>query len=86
MNILGRTKWTHAFGRVVRRLRTAQKLTHNEFTERASIDHSYCRLLETGKRHPSLYVLACIAEALRMQPDELVREVTSEVKKQARAG
>jgi transcriptional regulator with XRE-family HTH domain len=85
MNIIDRKQWGKAFGRVLKRQRTARKLTHDELTTRAGIDNSYCWYLETGRRHPTLHVIVSIACALGMQPDELLRAVMVEVKKPARA-
>jgi transcriptional regulator with XRE-family HTH domain len=63
-----------AVGDRVRQRRKKLGLTQEELAGRAGIDTSYVGQLERGLRHPSLRVLACVAEALEMQVADLLRE------------
>lgn len=59
-------------GRNVRRLREAQSLTQEELAFSAELDRSYVNGIERGIRNPTVTVIARIAEALGVRPDELL--------------
>lgn len=61
-----------AFGRVLREYRLILDLSQEELAERADLDRTYPSLLERGLRSPSLEMLFRIAEALGIDPAELV--------------
>lgn len=61
-----------AFGRVLREYRLTLDLSQEELAERADLDRTYPSLLERGLRSPSLEMLFRIAEALAIDPAELV--------------
>ena len=54
------------YGRAIRIVRTARRLTQSALAERLSIGSSHLSLIEADKRKPSLRVLDEIAEALNV--------------------
>jgi transcriptional regulator with XRE-family HTH domain len=63
------------FGRILRNLRNARKLTQEELAYRAGMDVTYLSDLERGKWNPSLAVLVDLARALTVHPSELLRDL-----------
>jgi len=56
----------------VRRARRKAGLTQEQLALEAKIDLTYVGGIERGKRNPSVIVLARIAEALNIEPLELL--------------
>lgn len=56
------------FGELLRELRTARKMTLQDFEEKTGITMSYIQRLETGKSQPSLRVLEELADFLNVDP------------------
>lgn len=69
------TTVTEAFSVVLKERRIELKLTQDDIAAASDVDRTHISLLERGKRQPSLSVAILIAEALKMEPDELIREV-----------
>ena len=63
------------FGRMLRGLRDARKLTQEELAYRAGIDVTYLSDLERGKWNASLAVLVDLASALAVHPSELLKDL-----------
>ena len=63
------------FGTVVRELREARGWTQEELAERANMNASYLGFVERGDNVPTLTIIIQIAEGLRAEPGELLREV-----------
>lgn len=63
------------FGTVVRELREARGWTQEELAERANMNASYLGFVERGDNVPTLTIIIQIAEGLRVEPGELLREV-----------
>jgi transcriptional regulator with XRE-family HTH domain len=63
------------FGRILRGLRDARKLTQEELAYRAGIDVTYLSDLERGKWNASLAVLVDLARALAVHPSELLKDL-----------
>ena len=61
-------------GRNLRRLRTDRGLSQEEFAEVLRIHRTYVGGLERGERNPSLQVVERLAQELRVDPVELLRE------------
>jgi transcriptional regulator with XRE-family HTH domain len=61
------------FGKRVRELRKAKKLSQLQLADKVGVDRSYVGLLERGERNPSLEVIAEIAKALGTKPDILLK-------------
>ena len=61
------------FGRNVRRLRDAAGVSQEELAFRAGMKRTYLSDLERGTRNPSVRALGRIAEALNVEPSELLR-------------
>jgi len=60
--------------RRIREFRTAAGLTQERLAEKVDISPQYLSRLETGRRVPSLDVVAELAEALNTTPSALVAE------------
>jgi transcriptional regulator with XRE-family HTH domain len=60
---------------VLRNARREQGVTQEALAETADFDRTYPSLLERGLRQPTLTYLFGIADALGMDPEELVRLV-----------
>jgi transcriptional regulator with XRE-family HTH domain len=63
------------FGRILRGIRTSQKLTQEELAYRAGMDVTYLSDLERGKWNPSLAMLVDLAVGLGVHPSELLRDL-----------
>ena len=66
-------EYQQVFGKRVRELRKERGLSQVELATKVGIDRSYMGFLERGERNPSLEVIAKIAEALNVTPDELLK-------------
>lgn len=66
--------WRRVVGENVRRARQAKGLTQEQLAFEAKIDLTYLGGIERGRRNPSLLVLARIASALSLPPNELLLE------------
>lgn len=56
----------------VRKYRKERKLTQFELGVQADITEDYVRAIEAGKRSPSLKVLGKLADALGVEPCQLI--------------
>lgn len=70
-----------AFGIVISRLRTERGLTQERFSAFACIARSHLTALENGEKIPRLDTFCRIAEALGLEPHELLKRVEEEAKK-----
>jgi transcriptional regulator with XRE-family HTH domain len=61
-------------GTNVRRARHKAGLTQEQLALEAKIDLTYVGGIERGKRNPTVIVLARIADALNIEPLELLRQ------------
>lgn len=57
----------------VRRLRNTKKLTQEELADRAKLSSRYVGSIERGKVSATVTVLGRLAEALGVEPNELIR-------------
>jgi transcriptional regulator with XRE-family HTH domain len=62
-------------GKVLKKLREALDLSQEEVAFRATLDRTYISLLERDERQPTITTIFGLAEALEMQPYELVKEI-----------
>jgi len=62
------------FGKNVRALRVRAGLSQEELAFRANMKRTYLSDLERGTRNPSIRALGRLAEALHVDPTELLRE------------
>jgi transcriptional regulator with XRE-family HTH domain len=63
-----------AFGRAVRRVRSAQGLSQEELGFKSGLDRTYISGIERGTRNPTLESLWRIARALNVPASDLIRE------------
>lgn len=61
-------------GQNVRQRRKALKLTQERFAQRCGLHRTYIGAIERGERNITLSTLACIADALEMKPQTLIRK------------
>jgi transcriptional regulator with XRE-family HTH domain len=57
----------------LRRARQAKKLTQEDLADRSGLSSRYLGSIERGKVSPSVTVLGRLAEALRIEPAELIK-------------
>ena len=62
------------FGAIVRELREARGWTQEQLAERAEMNGSYLGFLERGDNVPTLTTIVQIAEGLKLDPTDLIRE------------
>ena len=62
-----------AFGAVLRECRRHRGLSQEELGFESGYSRNYIGLLEAGKKSPTLATISRLAEALQLQPSELVR-------------
>ncbi|MCA0979294.1 helix-turn-helix domain-containing protein [Qipengyuania flava] len=60
-------------GENVRRYRKRLGMTQEQLAHEAEMERSYVSDLERGTRNPSVRALGRLAQALRIQPDQLLR-------------
>lgn len=65
-------KYSDAFGVVLRVCRQEKGLTQEQLGERVGVVHSFIHSLESGKRKPSLEMIAKLGIALGIPPGDLV--------------
>jgi transcriptional regulator with XRE-family HTH domain len=64
------------FGRRLRQLRTAHRLTQEQLAEAAGITSTYTSDLERGEKVPSLSILLRLARAFDITVGELLQDFT----------
>ncbi|SES84290.1 DNA-binding transcriptional regulator, XRE-family HTH domain [Draconibacterium orientale] len=67
------------FGKVLRELRTERGISQEKLAEYCDLDRTYISLLERGQRQPTISTLFKIANALRIKPSDLVKNVEREL-------
>lgn len=70
----------HAFGKVLRERRLANKLSQEKLAHLANLDRTYIGLIERGERSPTIKSLFAIAEALNNSPHILIKETENKQK------
>ena len=65
-------KYMKAFGLQLKNLRSIQKLTQQDLSERSEISASYISKIERGHADPSLDTLFSLSVALRVKPVSLM--------------
>lgn len=63
------------FGKILEQLRRAQALSIAELARRSGFNKNYLRLLELGQNMPSLPMLFALAEVLRVDAADIIREM-----------
>ena len=57
----------------IKKYRKSLKWTQYELSIQADVTHDHIQFIETGRRMPSLHVLGKIADALKVEPYELLK-------------
>ena len=70
-----RNRDAEIFGQTVRRLRTERGLTQERLAELADLNVSYIGFIERGENVPTLSIVLDLADALGVEPAELIRDV-----------
>ena len=63
------------FGKVLKEIRTEQKISQEKLAELCELDRTYISLLERGLRQPTLTTLFKLSEALGIEPEEFVKKL-----------
>lgn len=63
------------FGKVLRKLRVAKKLSQEKLAEYCDLDRTYISLLERGQRQPTITTIFKLAKALDITPSALIKKV-----------
>lgn len=71
-----RNRDAELFGALVRQLRTARGLTQEALAERTELSVSYIGFIERGENVPTLTIVLNLADALKVDAADLVREVS----------
>lgn len=66
--------WEAIVGKNIRRLRKARGLTQEQLAEEAGMAMRYLSGVERGEENPTLRFLVMIADALGVQPAELLKK------------
>lgn len=66
-----------AFGKTIAKARTEKGISQETLAESIDATNVYICLLETGQRLPSLNTTILLAKSLGIPPDELLKEVCS---------
>ena len=75
MDVVGTTDLQAVFGEVIRELRLQVGLTQEALSLICGRHRTYVSLIERGKNAPSITTLWMLAEALKVQPSEVIRRV-----------
>ena len=70
-----------AFGQALRAARMARGFSQEQLAEGAELDRTYPSLLERGLRSPTLLMVIEIANALGIEPSQLVSETLERLRK-----
>ncbi len=73
--VVSKEKYLKRFGRRVKELRLAAKISQAELANRIGKDQQSIQRLEAGKINPSLYYLFEVAGGLNMYVEDLVADL-----------
>jgi transcriptional regulator with XRE-family HTH domain len=65
-----------AFGEILKELREERGFSQAQLALEAELDQSFLSLIERGDRQPSLLSLFAICDALKVEPDDVVRRLS----------
>lgn len=63
-----------AFGRALRQLRVASRLTQEQLGLEAGVQRNFISLIETGQNQPTISTIFKLADALGVKPSKLVSD------------
>lgn len=64
---------TQKFGLKLKKLRKQKGLTQEKLAELAGLDYSYLNMIESGKKNPTLKLIAKLARVLEVPLEELMK-------------
>jgi len=65
------------FGENLKKIRNERNISQEELAFEARLDRTYISGLECGKRNPTLKIIVRLANALNMEPSELLNNLHS---------
>jgi transcriptional regulator with XRE-family HTH domain len=68
-----------AFGKVIRTLRKANKISQEKLAEVSKLDRSFISLLECGHKQPSLITIFQLAKALKLSASKIISLVEEKI-------
>ena len=68
---------TDAISVVLREIRNEKNMSQEDVAFRINVDRTYISYLESGKRYPSIEMLIALAQALGVQPGEMLDRVAN---------
>lgn len=71
----------YAIGIIIERLRKEKGLSQEVLSSFASIARSHLSMIETGSKNPNFQTIWRLANALELEPHELVNMIEEETKK-----
>jgi transcriptional regulator with XRE-family HTH domain len=74
------------FGVVLKTVRHERGISQEALSATAGLDRTYPSLLERGLRQPTLEILLRIAEALRVEPAQLINDTVARLRRDMIAG
>ena len=74
------------FGGLLRELREERGLSQTQLALESGLDQTFVSLLERGQRQPSLISLFALCDALKVEPDLLIRRLAAARKSRSRRG
>jgi transcriptional regulator with XRE-family HTH domain len=69
-----------AFGLVLRSLRLERRLSQERLGFESGYHRTYISLLERGQKSPSLLTIFTLSKALKINPDDLIKQVALQTK------
>ncbi|MCL2023150.1 MAG: helix-turn-helix domain-containing protein [Oscillospiraceae bacterium] len=72
---------TITVGKVIKRYRENKKLSQEVLSGLACVDRSHLSKIELGIRSPTITVLNKLADALGVNPSDILRDVEAETKR-----
>ena len=71
---------SEAIGHALKVARVRARKKQKDVAKKCNISANYLCLVEAGKRHPSLFVLSSICDALGIKTWEIIKEIEEESK------
>jgi len=73
-----------AFGTLLKELREERGLSQSQLALESELDQTFVSLLERGRRQPTLITLFALCDALKVEPESVVRQLVGARKSRKR--